>query len=172
MTFLLDWPFVSICAHWLCGFTFMALAGLLATELRRLLHPDVLRTLLPQPPGADHMGANLGNQDLDDSATVALASRSLTEHARRLLLSLLLYLPLLLLLLYLPIKFGHRLLPHTQPLRLHFMSTSALYLEMQLPIELFLFHVALPIVLERFRLRDTVSQAALLPLHLSLCTDL
>lgn len=55
LAFFLDWPFVSLSAHWLCGFSFMALAGLLATELRRVLHPDVMRGLLPQPGGGDGM---------------------------------------------------------------------------------------------------------------------
>ena len=38
-----DWPLVALSAHWLAGCAFVALAGLLVTELRRVLHPDVLR---------------------------------------------------------------------------------------------------------------------------------
>jgi hypothetical protein len=130
VNFLIEWPLVSLSAHWLCGFSFMALAMLLATELRRVLHPDVLRGLLPQPGGAG-----------EENFVELLASRPIAEHVRKMLLSFLIYLPLLLVVLYLPVRFGHLLLPRLSPLRLHFIPS--LYLEMQLPLELFLFHIAL-----------------------------
>lgn len=46
LRFLADWPLASLAAHWLAGCAFMALAALLVTELRRVLHPDVLRCVL------------------------------------------------------------------------------------------------------------------------------
>jgi hypothetical protein len=88
-----------------------------------------------------------------NNALHLLISKPLIWHLQQLFACVLLYLPVLVLMLYAPIKLGQLLFPSLCPLHLQFQRPFA---EVQLPMDLLLFHVAVPYALEKMRLRPVL----------------
>ena len=130
--------FGSLLMHWVAGITFMLLVTVSVLQLREVIHPDLLaRVIRPQEPQPDLLG-NL------------LKERGFT-HAKRMLLSLSIYLGLLVANVWAPGKLLimsglSKSIPVFQPKIWH-----AVIPQLQIPIELFVFHLAMLAFLEKYK---------------------
>ena len=130
--------FGSLLVHWVAGITFMLLVTVSVLQLREVIHPDLLaRVVRPQEPQPDL----LGNM---------LKERGFT-HARRMLLSLSIYLGLLVINVWAPSKLLvisglSRSIPVFQPKIWHFVTP-----QLQIPIELLVFHLSMLAFLEKYK---------------------
>jgi len=130
--------FGSLLVHWVAGITFMLLVTVSVLQLREVIHPDLLALVVrPQEPQPDLLG-NL------------LKERGFT-HAKRMLLSLSIYLGLLIANVWAPGKILivsglSRSIPVFQPKIWHVVIP-----ELQIPIELLVFHLAMLAFLEKYK---------------------
>lgn len=130
--------FGSIFLHWVTGITFMLLVTVSVLQLREVAHPDILaRMIRPQEPQPDL----LGNLLQESGAT----------HTKRVLLSLGIYAALLAVHIWLPsrILLAYDLgkhLPLFQPKFWHVIMP-----QIQVPVELFIFHLCMLGVLEKYK---------------------
>jgi E3 ubiquitin-protein ligase MARCH6 len=130
--------FGSTFLHWVTGITFMLLVTVSVLQLREVAHPDILAGVIrPQEPQPDL----LGNLLQESGAT----------HAKRVLLSLGIYAVLLAVHIWIPTRLlmlsnlGHYL-PLFRPKFWHVVMP-----QIQIPIELLLFHVCMLGVLEKYK---------------------
>ena len=130
--------FGSLLVHWVAGITFMLLVTVSVLQLREVVHPDLLaRVVRPQEPQPDL----LGNM---------LKERGFT-HARRMLLSLSIYLGLLVVNVWAPGKLLitsglSRSIPVFQPKIWHVVIP-----QLQIPLELLVFHLSMLAFLEKYK---------------------
>ncbi|KAG7357135.1 ring-variant domain containing protein [Nitzschia inconspicua] len=130
--------FSFILLHWVAGITFMLLVTVFLLQLREVVHPDVLaRVIRPQEPQPDLLGN--------------LLHETVTTHMKRMLLSLVIYAPLLSLQISLPIKlFLETGLGDKFPFyQLNFYHV--LMPQLQIPLELITFHLSMLALLERYK---------------------
>eukprot|EP01041_Mallomonas_annulata_P006604 gene6604-13369_t len=132
--------------HWILGFLFMLHIGVITIELRDLIKQNLLIGILPE---SNAMAAG----DLDESIFDSLGQKSISELARRFLLNTCFYVPGVLVSIMIPVRIGHYIYPFANPLKLQF---SEVTLDVQLPLELLIFHVLVPFVLERMRHRTMI----------------
>ncbi|KAI9986520.1 hypothetical protein PInf_025470 [Phytophthora infestans] len=124
-----------ICAlmvHWVLGITFMLFVTVSVLQMREVAHPDILAKVIR--PQEDH-------PDL----LRTLLSESCVKHARRMVLSLVIYAALLLVLGHAPVRIASVLVPSFFPLTLRFQHFSP---EIQVPLELLVVHLVVLSVLE------------------------
>ncbi|ETM34453.1 hypothetical protein L914_18484, partial [Phytophthora nicotianae] len=124
-----------ICAlmvHWVLGITFMLFVTVSVLQMREVAHPDILAKVIR--PQEDH-------PDL----LRTLLSESCVKHARRMILSLVIYAALLLVLVHAPVRIASLLAPSFFPLTLRFQHFSP---EIQAPLELLVVHLVVLSVLE------------------------
>ena len=130
--------FGSVLLHWVTGITFMLLVTVSVLQLREVAHPDILaRVIRPQEPQPDL----LGNLLQESSAT----------HAKRVLLSLGIYAALLAVHIWLPSRIllkanMGQYLPLFKPKFWHVIMP-----QIQVPVELFIFHLCMLGVLEKHK---------------------
>lgn len=91
--------------------------------------------------------------DMDESIFDALAAKTVSELLRRFLLNTCFYVPGVLVSFLIPFRLGHYLCPISRPLQIKF---DELVVDVQLPLELLVFHVLVPFMLERVRHRTVV----------------
>lgn len=130
--------FSFILLHWVAGITFMLLVTVFLLQLREVTHPDILARLIrPQEPQPDLLG-NLMNE-------------TVVTHIKRMLLSLAIYAPILVLHVTLPAQFlvmcGFT--EYSSFFRLNFWHI--VMPQMQIPLELILFHLSMLALLERYK---------------------
>ena len=130
--------------HWAVGFLFMMHISTIAIELRELIKKDILVGVLPESPTMI---------DIEEPVLELLSMKSVSELTRRILLSTCFYVPGVLVAFLFPCRFGHYLCPFSHPLKLRF---DEMVLDVQLPLELLIFHVLVPFVLERVRHRVVI----------------
>ncbi len=128
----------TLLLHWVAGITFMLFVTVSVLQLREVLHPDLLaRIIRPQEPQPDLLGSLLQESGL--------------THARRMTISLGIYVILLFLFIWIPAELlrlaatgvdGGATWP---PLQLR---TFYLAPQLQIPFELILFHLAMLAFLE------------------------
>ncbi|KAF4325543.1 hypothetical protein BBO99_00000288 [Phytophthora kernoviae] len=124
-----------ICAlmvHWVLGITFMLFVTVSVLQMREVAHPDVLAKVIR--PQEDH-------PDL----LRTLLSEKCTKHARRMVLSLAIYVALLTVLVHAPVRIACAVAPSFFPLTLRFQHFSP---EIQVPLELLVVHLVVLSVLE------------------------
>ncbi|KAL7540545.1 hypothetical protein ACHAXR_012580 [Thalassiosira sp. AJA248-18] len=130
--------FGSIFLHWVTGITFMLLVTVSVLQLREVAHPDILaRVIRPQEPQPDLLGN--------------LLQESGTTHTKRVLLSLGIYAALLAVHIWLPSRLllmsnMGKYLPLFQPKFWHILMP-----QIQVPAELFIFHLCMLGVLEKYK---------------------
>ena len=130
--------FGSVLLHWVVGITFMLLVTVSVLQLREVTHPDILaRVIRPQEPQPDLLGN--------------LLQENIATHTKRVLLSLGIYAALLAIHIWLParllFKCGmSKFLPVFQPKFWHVLMP-----QIQVPAELFLFHLCMLGVLEKYK---------------------
>jgi E3 ubiquitin-protein ligase MARCH6 len=128
----------SIFLHWVIGITFMLLVTVSVLQMREVAHPDILaRVIKPQEPQPDLLG-NL----LRESGSI---------HTKRVLLSLGIYAILLAIHIWLPARLMlannlGKYLPLFQPKFWHIIMP-----QIQVPAELFIFHLCMLGVLEKYK---------------------
>ena len=128
--------FSSLLLHWVAGITFMLLVTVSVLQLREVMHPDLLAQVIrPQEPQPDLLGN--------------LLHETATTHAKRMLLSLVIYS----LLLYIQIQFPVNLMMSAGLGNiLSFFKLKFCYLlipQLQVPLELLVFHLCMLALLER-----------------------
>jgi len=130
--------FSFILLHWVAGITFMLLVTVFLLQLREVAHPDVLARLIrPQEPQPDLLGN--------------LMHETVLTHMKRMLLSLAIYAPLLTLHVTLPVMLFHAsgldsIFTFFQ-LNFYHMLTP----QLQIPLELIIFHLSMLALLERHK---------------------
>lgn len=118
----------ALLLHWVAGITFMLLVTVSVLQLREVLHPAMLgRIIRPQEPQPDLLGSLLQEAGM--------------THARRMAMSLLIYVLLLVVFVWVP---AHLLSPLRFTLRTAYVAP-----QLQIPSELVLFHLALLTFLEK-----------------------
>ncbi len=130
--------FGFIFLHWVAGITFMLLVTVSVLQLREVAHPDILAGVIrPQEPQPDLLGNLLQESGL--------------THAKRILLSLGIYAALLTIHIWIPSKFLTsfnigRHFPFFHPKLRHFIMP-----QIQVPMELFIFHLCMLGFLEKYK---------------------
>jgi len=130
--------FGSVLLHWVVGITFMLLVTVSVLQLREVAHPDILaRVIRPQEPQPDLLGN--------------LLQESGSTHTKRVLLSLGIYAALLAVHIWFPARLLLRYdlgkyLPLFQPKFWHVAMP-----QIQVPVELFVFHLCMLGVLEKYK---------------------
>jgi len=130
--------FGFIFLHWVAGITFMLLVTVSVLQLREVAHPDILAGVIrPQEPQPDLLGNLLQESGL--------------THAKRILLSLGIYAALLTIHIWIPSKLlasfnVGRLLPFFHPKLRNFIMP-----QIQVPLELFIFHLCMLGFLEKYK---------------------
>uniref|UniRef100_A0AAV1UAI0 RING-type E3 ubiquitin transferase n=1 Tax=Peronospora matthiolae TaxID=2874970 RepID=A0AAV1UAI0_9STRA len=122
----------SLMVHWVLGITFMLFVTVSVLQMREVAHPDILAKVIR--PQEDH----------PDLLRTLLSERCV-KHARRMILSLVIYAVLLLVLVHAPVRIASGLMPSCLPLTLRFQHFSP---DIQVPLELFAAHVVVLSVLE------------------------
>ena len=128
--------FSSLLLHWVAGITFMLLVTVSVLQLREVMHPDLLAQVIrPQEPQPDLLGN--------------LLHETAGTHAKRMLLSLVIYSFLLYIQIHFPVGFlmsvGGRSI-------LSFFQLKFCYIimpQLQVPLELLVFHLCMLALLER-----------------------
>jgi E3 ubiquitin-protein ligase MARCH6 len=130
--------FSFILLHWVAGITFMLLVTVFLLQLREVTHPDILaRVIRPQEPQPDLLGN--------------LLHETVLTHMKRMLLSLVIYAPLLSLHIFFPVKL---VLASGWESILSFFHLNLYHLlmpQMQIPLELITFHLSMLALLERYK---------------------
>jgi hypothetical protein len=128
----------ALLLHWVAGISFMLAVTVSVLQLREVLHPRVLaRVIRPQEPQPDLLGSLLQEPGL--------------THARRMVMSLAIYVALLGLFVWLPARalprwlLGARAAEGLAPFQ---PRTCYLAPQLQIPLELILFHLAMLAFLE------------------------
>lgn len=130
--------FSAVLLHWVVGITFMLIATVSVLQLREVVHPDLLaRIIRPQEPQPDLLGV--------------LLKESGFIHMKRMMLSLIIYFLFMLVHIWLPTKilFSFGLSKH-----LSFFHPKKYYYflpQLQVPIELMIFHLLLLSMLEKYK---------------------
>jgi E3 ubiquitin-protein ligase MARCH6 len=142
MKLLSQAPALSIFVHWFVGFAYAVGVSSTLLELRRVLRAELLVDHLPQP-----------DQLNPERILRQLVERPLAVQLQKLVFLFLQYVPCLVITLYLPVRAGTLLFGLASPLQLRFEEP---FVELQLPMELLLFHVVLPMAIEKCNARQAV----------------
>mmetsp|Transcript_3684 Transcript_3684/g.6358 ORF Transcript_3684/g.6358 Transcript_3684/m.6358 type:complete len:1326 (+) Transcript_3684:118-4095(+) len=130
--------FGSVFLHWVVGITFMLLVTVSVLQLREVVHPDILaRVIRPQEPQPDLLGN--------------LLQETGTTHSKRILMSLGIYAALLGIHIWIPSRLLifyniNQYLPIFQPKFWHILMP-----QIQVPLELFVFHLCMLGFLEKYK---------------------
>ena len=130
--------FSFILLHWVAGITFMLIVTVFLLQLREVAHPDVLARLIrPQEPQPDLLGN--------------LMHETVVTHVKRMVLSLAVYAPILALHVTVPVMLLHKsgLDSILSFYRLNFYHL--LTPQLQIPLELIVFHLSMLALLERHK---------------------
>lgn len=130
--------FSFVLLHWVAGITFMLLVTVFLLQLREVTHPDLLARLIrPQEPQPDLLGN--------------LMHETVLTHIKRMALSLAIYAPLLTLYVTLP---AQAFVASGLDRHFTFFHLKFYYLvmpQLQIPIELIIFHLSMLALLERYK---------------------
>ncbi|KAJ7549201.1 hypothetical protein O6H91_07G045200 [Diphasiastrum complanatum] len=128
-------PLTSSLLHWLVGIVYMLQISIFVSLLREVLRPGVLYFLRdPSDPNYNPF------RDLIDDP--------LHKHARRVLLSVVVYGSLIVMLVFLPVQLAIFISPLTFPLDIRVSDPFT-----ELPADMLLFHICIPFAMEHFRPR-------------------
>ncbi|KAG3171158.1 hypothetical protein PI126_g1968 [Phytophthora idaei] len=132
IAFCMQHMICALMVHWVLGITFMLFVTVSVLQMREVAHPDILaKVIRPQEDHPDLLRTLLGE--------------SCVKHARRMILSLVIYAALLLVLVHAPVRIASFLAPSFFPLTLRFQHFSP---EIQVPLELLVVHLVVLSVLE------------------------
>jgi len=132
--------FSSALLHWVAGITFMLFVTVSVLQLREVAHPGILaRVIRPQEPQPDLLSN--------------LLHESVATHAKRMLMSFVIYAALLSLYVLLPARILvasgiGQYMPFSRPHFSHFLMP-----QLQIPLELLVFHLTMLALLEKYKNR-------------------
>ncbi|CAN0372517.1 unnamed protein product, partial [Ectocarpus sp. 12 AP-2014] len=125
----------SLLLHWVLGITFMLFVTVSVLQLREVVHPEVLSLIIrPQEPHPDLLGS--------------LLQESGRTHARRMAMSLAIYLALVLMFVWVPTRLVGTLFPAVMPVQLELRYGMP---QLQIPVELVILHLAMLAFLEKYQ---------------------
>ncbi|KAL3696408.1 hypothetical protein R1sor_010484 [Riccia sorocarpa] len=134
-------PLTSSLLHWLVGIVYMLQISIFVSLLREVLRPGVLYFLRdPTDPNYNPF------RDLIDDP--------LHKHARRVLLSVVVYGSLIVVLVFLPVRLAICAAPSVFPLDIRVSDPFT-----EIPADMLLFHICIPFAVEHFRPRATIKAA-------------
>ncbi|KAL2642943.1 hypothetical protein R1flu_010530 [Riccia fluitans] len=134
-------PLTSSLLHWLVGIVYMLQISIFVSLLREVLRPGVLYFLRdPTDPNYNPF------RDLIDDP--------LHKHARRVLLSVVVYGSLIVMLVFLPVRLAIFAAPSVFPLDIRVSDPFT-----EIPADMLLFHICIPFAVEHFRPRATIKAA-------------
>ncbi|BBN02416.1 E3 ubiquitin-protein ligase MARCH6 [Marchantia polymorpha subsp. ruderalis] len=134
-------PLTSSLLHWLVGIVYMLQISVFVSLLREVLRPGVLYFLRdPTDPNYNPF------RDLIDDP--------LHKHARRVLLSVVVYGSLIVMLVFLPVRLAILASPTMFPLDIRVSDPFT-----EIPADMLLFHICIPFAVEHFRPRATIKAA-------------
>eukprot|EP01018_Ginkgo_biloba_P022939 Gb_33866 [translate_table: standard] len=140
VTFFWASPLTSSLLHWLVGIVYMLQISIFVSLLRGVLRPGVLYFLRdPADPNYNPFHDLIGDP--------------IHKHARRVLLSVVVYGSLIVMLVFLPVKVAMYLAPSMFPLDI---SVSDPFTE--IPADMLLFQICIPFAIEHFRPRATIKK--------------
>ncbi|CAM9377016.1 unnamed protein product, partial [Ectocarpus sp. 13 AM-2016] len=125
----------SLLLHWVLGITFMLFVTVSVLQLREVVHPEVLSLIIrPQEPHPDLLGS--------------LLQESGRTHARRMAMSLAIYLALVLMFVWVPTRLVGTFFPAVMPVQLELRYGMP---QLQIPVELVILHLAMLAFLEKYQ---------------------
>jgi E3 ubiquitin-protein ligase MARCH6 len=130
--------FSFILLHWVAGITFMLLVTVSVLQLREVAHPDLLGQMIrPQEPQPDLLGN--------------LMHESIGTHTKRMFLSFIIYAALLAMHVYIPVRVlgASGATKYFPFLELKFWYP--VMPQLQVPLELLLFHLSMLALLEKYK---------------------
>lgn len=131
-------PLTSSLLHWLVGIVYMLQISIFVSLLREVLRPGVLY-FLRDPADPNY------NPFHD------LIHDPIHKHARRVLLSVVVYGSLIVMLIFLPVKLALHIAPSMFPLDIRVSDPFT-----EIPADMLLFHICIPFAIEHFRPRATI----------------
>merc|ERR1711871_1067782 len=114
-------------------------------ELRNIVRRDLLTEILPVLP-----------QEIDEDALSAIARKSFKQLITKELINMCFYMLGVILCVMAPVQIGHYIFPSLTPLTLRF---NDVLFEVQLPLEMVVFHVLVPFALDHLRFRSLIHSA-------------
>lgn len=131
-------PLTSSLLHWLVGIVYMLHISIFVSLLREVLRPGVLYFLRdPADPNYNPF------HDLVEDP--------IHKHARRVLLSVVVYGSLIVMLIFLPVKLALSIAPSSFPLDIRISDPFT-----EIPADMLLFHICIPFAIEHFRPKATI----------------
>eukprot|EP00250_Pteridium_aquilinum_P006590 c16479_g1_i1 orf=142-3528(+) len=131
-------PLTSSLLHWLVGIVYMLHISIFVSLLREVLRPGVLYFLRdPADPNYNPF------HDLVEDP--------IHKHARRVLLSVVVYGSLVVMLIFLPVKLALSIAPSLFPLDIRISDPFT-----EIPADMLLFHICIPFAIEHFRPKTTI----------------
>ncbi|KAH7307266.1 hypothetical protein KP509_22G052000 [Ceratopteris richardii] len=131
-------PLTSSLLHWLVGIVYMLHTSIVVSLLREVLRPGVLHFLRdPADPNYNPF------HDLVEDP--------IHKHARRVLLSVVVYGSLVVMLIFLPVKIALSIAPSLFPLDIRISDPFT-----EIPADMLLFHICIPFAIEHFRPKRTI----------------
>ncbi|CAK9869462.1 unnamed protein product [Sphagnum jensenii] len=138
MAFFWTNPLISSLFHWLVGIVYMLQISIFVSLLREVLRPGVLYFLRdPADPNYNPF------RDLIDDP--------IHKHARRVLLSVVVYGSLIVMLVFLPVQLAISIAPYMFPFDIRVSDPFT-----EIPADMLLFHICIPFAVEHFRPRATI----------------
>ncbi|MCO5559734.1 hypothetical protein L7F22_013336 [Adiantum nelumboides] len=138
LTFFWASPLTSSLLHWLVGIVYMLHISIFVSLLREVLRPGVLYFLRdPADPNYNPF------HDLVEDP--------IHKHARRVLLSVVVYGSLVVMLIFLPVKLALSIAPSLFPLDIRISDPFT-----EIPADMLLFHICIPFAIEHFRPKSTI----------------
>jgi hypothetical protein len=120
-------------------------------ELRDIIRWDLLVDILPN----HHLIPDGNPANMDETSFELAMNVSYSHLLKRLVVQICFYIPGVLFTAFIPTRFGHIFCPFSSPLKLHF---NEVVVDVQLPLETLVFHILIPLAIERMHHRAGVRQ--------------
>lgn len=136
-------PLICLIIHFVIGLSFTVHVAIVVSELRKVIQPQYLTKFLPH---------DIFN--FDENTFEMVANSTIKMLFERSLVKLSLALPSILFMVLIPTQFGHYLFPGNIPK--YQLNYGEISYEVQLPLELLLFHFFLPALIRKYNHSECV----------------
>jgi hypothetical protein len=130
-SFALKSPITSIMVFWFLGFSFMVFLSMLVSLLRRSIRTEIVDLVFRNP------------DDPDFEPIREMLDKSIFRSLRRILMSIIIYLIVIIACIYLPCRILERKFPQILPFMVDEKESS------DMPVDFLMFHVSFPIILDK-----------------------
>ena len=139
LVFLHNNPFIGGAVHSMLGGIFLNRVDMLKSEVRRILKESVLERMLPFLE--------------DDDIIEDVREQPARKLFQLLVLNIFYCIPSMVIAVMLPVYYGHLFSPFAEPLRMQF---NELYYDIQLPLELLVFHFFVPFMAQAISFQQCI----------------